>query len=162
MRLEYLCEMEMAFDADPVLVRPYGGQEGIAYGQGSGSVTGERLRGSAHWVNHAHRRSDGAMLPDIWGMITTEDGAHITFSMQGRTTSVHTPRGMVGNQLLCVLFETADERLRWLNDAVCVLEGKLALPAVEPGSVGGRPRQVGGGRVYVCVNDLMDEHARGA
>lgn len=108
------------------------------------------------WVNHAHRRSDGAMLPDIWGMITTEEGAHIAFTMQGRTVWAHTPRGVVGNQLLRVLFETADERHRWLNDTVCVLEGRVIPPAAEPGGAGSRPDQAGRSRVYVCLNDLME------
>jgi len=29
-----------------VLVRPYGGDEGIGYGEGDGTVIGERLRGA--------------------------------------------------------------------------------------------------------------------
>lgn len=149
MRLTYLCDMEMAFEDAPILVRPYGGEGGVAFGQGRGTIAGERLHGVARWVNHPRRRNDGAMLPDIRGVITTGDGATILFSMDGRTIWVDTPNGRLGNQLLRVLFEAEDERYRWLNDIVCVSEGAVDLQ-------GGRmPRQVGHFRVYVCVNETL-------
>lgn len=152
MRLVHLCDMRLAFDDVPVLVRPYGGEEGTSFGQGGGTVEGDRLHGTARWVNLPHRRSDGAMLPNIHGVITTPDGASILFRMRGRTVWRATRAGITGNQVLGVLFETEDERHRWLNDAVCVLEG-MVLP---PGS--GRPLPISptGMRVYACENDLME------
>ena len=73
MRLEYICDLELAYREEPtyegkfLLVRPYGGEEGTGYGEGDGTLTGPKLQGKAHWVNHPHRRSDGAMLPDVHG-----------------------------------------------------------------------------------------------
>jgi Protein of unknown function (DUF3237) len=148
MRLTHLCDVELISEGRPVLVRPYGSEEGAAYGQGSGTLDGARLRGTLRWVNHPHRRSDGAMLPDLRGVVTTADDTAILLSMQGRTVWIETPQGIVGNQLLCVLFETVDERYRWLNDAVCVSEGKVTMRD-------GRPTQLGVTRIYVCENEAL-------
>lgn len=131
MQLEHLCDME--------LVRPYGGEEGSAYGEGDGTVTGPKLQGQVRWVNHPHRRSDGVMLPDTHGVIMTEDGATILFTMQGRTVFA---QGQ-GQQLLTVLFETEAGAYRWLNTAVCVLEGL----------VDGK-MSVMRAKIYVCRSDL--------
>jgi hypothetical protein len=139
MQLEYLCDMELAYQRNLVLVRPYGSEEGSAYGEGDGTVTGPRLQGRVRWVNHPHRRSDGVMLPDTHGVIMTEDGAAILFTMQGRTVFA---QGQ-GQQLLTLLFETDAEAYRWLNTSVCVLEGL----------VDGK-MSIMRARIYACRNDL--------
>lgn len=123
-----------------LLIRPYGGEEGRGYGQGDGTVTGPQLQGSVRWVNHPHRRSDGAMLPDVHGVIITSDGATIMFSMQGRTFF----EASTGKQLLLTNFEAQDKQYQWLNGALCVLEGvidaeRLAMRA----------------RVYACKHELQ-------
>lgn len=148
MRLTYLCDAEMAFESAPVLVRPYGGEEGTSFGQGGGTFSGESLRGTVRWVSLPHRRSDGNMLPDIRGVLTTEDGATITFSMRGRTVFTDGPRGLTGSQLLQVLFEAQDEQYRWLNNAVCVSEARVNIQA-------GMPIMVSRARVYICESDLL-------
>lgn len=151
MRLTYLCDITLVYDQAPIMVRPYGTEEGSAYGQGGGTVSGEQFRGSVRWVNVPHRRSDGAMLPEAYGIITTEDGAIIRISMSGRTVWIDTPRGSVGNQLLRVLFETEDQRLHWLNDAVCVMEGRIDPEIAADPSRG----PLGAARIYMCVNELL-------
>lgn len=155
MRLTHLCDIIMAHDGPPTLVRSFGGEEGAVYGTGGGAVTGDRLRGAVRWTNHAHRRSDGVMLPDMQGVITTDEGAKVWFSMRGRTVWVTTPQGPLGNQMLLVLFEAEDERYRWLNDAVCMLEGTVDLqrPRPEGGTI---PQHGGPARVYVCVNEQLE------
>src|SRR6267143_4454925 len=95
-----------------VLAKPYGGEEGSGYGEGDGTVAGERIRGTLRWVNHPRRRADGAMLPNAQGVIKTDDGALVHFSLQGRTVKV----GDQGRQLLSALFESGDERYKWLNN----------------------------------------------
>ena len=143
MRLEHLCDLELAYrtmsnlGADFVLVKPYGTEEGAGYGEGDGQVSGTQLKGTLRWVNHPRRRSDGVMLPEAHGVILTDDRATLLFSLQGRTVFT----GDQGHQLLQVLFETDEERYRWLNVALCVLEGVIDA---------GRMRA----RVYVCVNEL--------
>lgn len=148
MRLEHLCDMELVYREESfgkfVLVQPYGGTEGRGYGEGDGRVWGERLAGRARWVNHPRRRGDGAMLPDAHGIIQTEDGAQVLFSLHGRTVWVDTGGRRRGRQVLMVLFEADDERYRWLNDAVCILEGVIdpeTLTTVMP--------------IYICANELV-------
>ena len=145
MRLEHLCDLELIYrelpglDTKFVLVQPYGSEEGTGYGEGDGQVSGVQLNGTLRWVNHPHRRSDGSMLPDAHGVILTDDRAMVLFSLQGRTMFV----GAQGQQLLRVLFETEAERYRWLNSALCVLEGQIEASLMRMRA-----------RVYVCVGEL--------
>ena len=145
MRLDLLGEMELvyrdsSFGEKFILTRPFGGEEGSGYGEGEGTIKGERINGTLHWVNHPHRRSDGSMLPDAHGIIKTADGAIVFFAMQGRTVWV----GETGRQLLSVTFESQDERYKWLNNTYCVLEGAIDSVALKMRS-----------RVYECITDLV-------
>ncbi|MGH2505573.1 MAG: DUF3237 family protein [Ktedonobacterales bacterium] len=151
MRITHLCNLSLA-QRQGLLVQPYGGEEGTVFGHGEGVAEGERLHGTATWFNFAHRRSDGAMQPHLQGVITTHDGATILFELQGRVRWVASDDGLLGDQLMRVTFETADERYRWLNDAFCVFEGKLRPP--QP-TTGGNPQRVGSAQVYLCENELF-------
>ena len=144
MRLEPLCNLQLAYTSDFTLIRPFGSEEGSGYGEIEGTVEGETLRGTFRGVNHPHRRSDKAMLPDAHGIIRTHDDASILFSLDGRTVWVDTPEGTQGRQLLRTLFETQDERYEWLNNAFCVLEGKISAATGKMEA-----------RVYRCVSDLI-------
>jgi hypothetical protein len=42
------------------------------------------LRGTVVWSNYPRRRADGRMLPNVRGLITTQDGASILFEFRGR------------------------------------------------------------------------------
>jgi hypothetical protein len=149
MRLEQLCEMELTYREEKaygqkfVLMRPYGSEEGSGYGEGDGTVNGSRLKGTLRWVNHPHRRSDKVMLPNAHGIITTDDGALVMFALEGRTVF----EGDKGNQLLVITFEAEDERYRWLNNTFCVFEGVIGAAALR----------VRSSRVYLCINELIDE-----
>lgn len=147
MRLEHICDVEMVYREEAmygdifVLIRPYGGEEGSAYGEGDATFTGPRLQGSARWVNHSHRRSDGIMMPDAHGLVVTADGAKVLFSFLGHTVF----EAGVGKQTLHVTFEAEDERYLWLNTSTCVLEGLID-------SQTGRMKA----RIYECLNELGD------
>lgn len=146
MRLEYLCDVALAHQENPlyggksVLIRPYGSEEGTAYGEGDGTFTGPRLQGKARWVNHPHRRSDGNMVPDTHGVIVTDDGAAIHFRFQGRTFFEQ----QTGKQLLHISFEAEDERYRWLNQTIGVLEGLVDARTLRMRA-----------RVYLCAHELI-------
>jgi hypothetical protein len=145
MILEHLCEMELAYRGSFELVKPYGGEEGSGYGEGDGVVTGDKIAGQVSWVNHPRRRSDGRMLPDAGGIVRTDDGAKVMFRMQGRTVFRANEKGeQKGGQLLWILFESADERYLWLNDALCVIEG-----VIDPQTMRIKFK------VYACVNELI-------
>lgn len=143
MRLEPLCDMELVYREEKIygggftMVRPYGGEEGSAYGEGDGTVNGARLKGKMRWVNHPHRRNDGVMLPNVHGVIVTDDGAKIIFSLEGRTVF----KGENGFQLLNVVFEAEDERYLWLNNTLCVLEGII--------------NQTMKAKVYECIHEMQ-------
>ena len=85
MRLDPICDMQLSYQGGFSLVKPYGGEEGSGYGHGDGHADGPRLSGAVQWANHPRRRSDGCMLPNAGGLVTTQDGAKVTFLMQGRT-----------------------------------------------------------------------------
>lgn len=149
MRLEHLCDFEGVFTSAPPLVRLAGGPEGVSFSQGEGRFTGERLNGSARWANFPRRRADGAMQPDMRGAITTPDGATVLFTFSGLTLWERASSGPVGNQLFHVTFMADDARYEWLNNAVCVMEGKID-PTIAPGH-----GSQGASRIYRLINDLL-------
>lgn len=145
MRIEPLGDMELiyrnsTFGEKFVLVRPFGGEEGRGYGEGDGTIKGKRLNGNIRWVSHPRHRTDGSVLPDVDGVLKTEDGAIVLFSLQGRTVWAN---GM-GRQLLSAIFETDDKRYEWLNGSFCVMES-----AVD--SLGLRIRS----HIYQCINEMV-------
>jgi hypothetical protein len=65
------------------------------------------------------------MMPAARGVITTADGADVLFELSGRTVFVTQGSETVGRQLLMTLFDSEDDRYRWLNDTVCMTEGRI-------------------------------------
>lgn len=121
--MDFSYRREPLFDDEPFKYAvPYGTQEAGLYGEGEGVFRGERLSGTARFVNHARRRSDGVNLPDVHGVLRTDDGAFVLFTVQGRT-----PPSADGKRrlLAAVLFESDDARYAWLNTELCVMEAVL-------------------------------------
>ena len=141
MRLEPLCELELAFEGDVDDIRP-GGLDGRLYGTGSGRATGPRLRGAVRWTNHPRVRADGTTLPALHGAIATDDGARIVFELTGLSTLLD--GGPHRDTRAAGTFVAADERYLWLNDCFCVCEGAFD----------GATRSVRF-RVFECVNELV-------
>ena len=112
MRLKPLCTLELAYREESlyqgkfVVARPYDSKEASAYGEGDGWVKGEKLQGTLRWVNRPHCRTDGVWLPNLHGVIQTEDGASILFSLQGRTKFMADGKG---HQLLTTIFDSTHE-----------------------------------------------------
>jgi hypothetical protein len=128
-RLESLSVFRWSYDEDGrvgadgyTIVSPYGSEEGIAYGEGRGTATG-RIGGTVVWSNYPRRRTDGRMLPNVRGLITTQDGASILFEFRGRTIF---EGDEPGRQNLVGWFESDHESYRWLNDLVCIAEGGIS------------------------------------
>ena len=145
MRVELLGDMELVYRDSTFgqkfhLVRPFGTEEGWGYGEGEGSVRGEKLNGKIRWVSHPRHRGDGSVLPNVDGVIKTDDGAAVLFTFQGKTVWA---KGM-GRQLLSVTFATEDHRYKWLNDAFCILEGAVDHPGLRIKS-----------HLYLCVNEMV-------
>jgi hypothetical protein len=125
MQLEQLCTFDLRYMGDFHLARPYGNEAGVGWGIGDGAVTGERLAGTAQWSNQPTRRGDGVMLPNARGVISTADGAEVFFDLTGRTVFVEREGREVGRQLLTVMLESEDNRYAWLNNSVCVGDGRI-------------------------------------
>lgn len=64
---------------------------------------------------------------------------------QGRTVFRVDEKGeQKGGQLLWILFESADERYLWLNDALCLIEGVIDALTMRIKF-----------KVYACLNELI-------
>lgn len=146
MRLEPFGELRLTYEERGfTLVKPYGSEEGSGYGAGSGTIAGDRLRGTVRWLNAPHRRSDVVMLPHCHGLIETDDGATFVFLMEGRTPLTGEE---ADQQLLRLSFETDDPSYAWLNTAFIVAEGVIR--DLDPGT----ERYAMVARLYRCVHEL--------
>lgn len=143
MKLEHLCDMELGYQGGFTLIQPYASEEGTGFGVGEGLVSGDQLAGRIRWVNHPQRRSDGAMLADAHGVITTGEGIPILFHLRGRAGAGRLDQGRQRQHLLSAFFETEDEHYYWLNTALCIAEGQLNPETLH--------LQL---RVYACISDL--------
>jgi hypothetical protein len=128
MRLSHLCTLHLRYVDDFHLVQPYGNESGAGWGIGEGTVSGDRLSGSMRWSNHPGRRGDGTMLPAVRGFIRTPDEAEVMIEMFGRTTF---DGSGTGHQMLFTLFESAAPSYTWLNDVICVAEGRIDTATIE-------------------------------
>jgi hypothetical protein len=90
---------------------------GLFFGEGrvEGQVTG-RFRG----LNHARLRSDDIYVPDFHGVIETDDGALLTFHLQGLARKSKYGREVTGT----IVHNTGSARYARLNDSICVLAGE--------------------------------------
>ena len=86
----------------------------IAEGRCEGRITG-RFRAA----NFPRMRVDGALLPDFRGVVETDDGAALLFTLRGYFLPA--TGGLVGS----MTHVTDDERYVRLNDAVCAVAGEV-------------------------------------
>lgn len=122
MRLRYTREWSVPL-GDP------GKAESQHFFLGEGRCEG-RIAGAFQLANHPLRRTDGTYLPDLQGVIETDDGATIYFDHRGYGRSY--PPGR--RQVLAVgTHLCADERYKWLNDSVAAAVGEVR--TLEDGEV---------------------------
>ena len=122
MRLEPFCRVSMRYGAAS-WHRPYGGEEGLGFGQGDGTVSGE-LEGTVQWANYPRRREDGVWAPNLRGTIATRDGDEVLLSVHGQSIEEAVPRGR--RAILARVELTTDvDRWRWLNTCFLVGEGEI-------------------------------------
>jgi Protein of unknown function (DUF3237) len=105
------------------------GSGGRLYGTMEGTLSGERVRGELRLTNLAERRVDNVNVPTLRGVLTTDDGAVVWVELDGLATLRESDDARVF--VTSCRFRTGDERYRWLNTTVAVLEGVLG--AVEVG-----------------------------
>ena len=144
MRLESLCRISMRY-AEGSWHRPYGarddGAEGIGFGRGEGSVSGE-IVGKVVWANYPRRRQDGVWTPNLRGVITANDDSDLLVSIHGQSVQERTP-GERRAILARVELTTEAEPYRWLNTCFVVGEGEID-----------EEREGWWLDTFVCVNEL--------
>ena len=157
MKLHPLFEGELRYDESTEAgVAAFGRSGDIAsYAQGEGRINGERLRGRLRWTNHPRRRADGVGLPDVHGVISTEDGADILFSFYGYNFGVREsvqPRPLQPYEqraaLAALTLAAGDDRYRWVNQVFAVLEADVR-PFANP-----EHWRI---RAFECVNEMTEE-----
>jgi Protein of unknown function (DUF3237) len=120
------------------------GSEGQLFLIAEGRATG-RLSARLRAANYPRRRGDGTLLPDLRGVLETDDGAAVLFAWHGYATP---PDGDRRRLVGSVTHVSDDARYRHLNDVVCALTGEV------------RPRAGGDGfEVVLEVAELVWEPA---
>jgi Protein of unknown function (DUF3237) len=99
------------------------GSGGQNYGTMEGWLRGESVSGELRLTNFAPRRPDNVNLPNLRGLLTTEDGAIIAVEMNGIATLREADRARVF--VTSLTFRTGDARYAWLDTVFGLLEGVL-------------------------------------
>ena len=123
MRLEPLFDLDLRYEGEYTVVRPYGGRDGIGDAAGAGRAIGPRIEGAVRFSNNPRVRGDGVLLPALDGVIATDDGARLVFSSTG--LGKKDEGGRKFRALLAMTLESDDERYAWLNDSLCVADATV-------------------------------------
>lgn len=94
-----------------------------------GSCNGQ-ITGNFQAANHPQRRTDGTFMPDVQGIIETDDGAKIYFDHHGYGRAYPAGRRQV---LAMGTHLSSDPRYNWLNDSIAVGVGEVR--SLEDGDV---------------------------
>ena len=123
MRLEHLFDLDLRYEGEYVVVRPYGGLDGTGYASGAGRATGPRVEGDVRFSNNPRVRGDGVLLADLAGVIATDDGARIVFTLKGLGRKDENGRSF--SATLVMTLESDDERYAWANVELCVADASV-------------------------------------
>lgn len=100
-------------------------------------VSGARLNGTVHWTLFEAQR-ETACVSNLFGIITTEDGAEIRFDTMGFFRRPYKDKPHLWVTSAAVSFETDDERYAWLNPVPrqwrCFWAYERAYQANQPGA----------------------------
>jgi hypothetical protein len=129
MRLEHIFDLDLRYEGDYVVVRPYGGLDGVGYAAGTGRAVGPLVEGAVRFSNNPRVRGDGVLLADLAGAIATDDGARIVFSLTGLGRKDENGRSF--SVVLAMTLESDDERYAWANEALCVAAATVVGRRVE-------------------------------
>ena len=101
-----------------MVVRPYGGLDGVGYAAGAGRATGPRVEGDVRFSNNPRYRGDGVVPADLAGAIGTDDGARLVFSLM--CLDRKNANGRSFDVALAMTLESDDEHYDWANETLCI------------------------------------------
>jgi hypothetical protein len=107
--------LELTLRTIPIGTTPYGTRLEVPF---EGTATSEHWDGSreVYGIDHITLSATGTARIDVHVIISGDDEV-ITYRGNGRGTAIGVREG--------VIFETASERVAWLNDAVAIGKGTL-------------------------------------
>lgn len=129
MQIEHIFDLDLRYEGEYVVVRPYGGKDGTGYAAGTGRATGPRVEGDVRFSNNPRVRGDGVLLADLAGSIATDDGARLVFSITGLGRKDEKEGRFT--VALAMTLESDDERYAWVNEALCVADARVVGRRVE-------------------------------
>jgi hypothetical protein len=155
MKLGLLFEGELLFDETTEVGFPTHGEDGdwLAYVEGGGALSGERLSGDVRWTNHPRRRADGTWLPTFEGVIKTNHRAEILFAFSGYNQGVTDAYEYEHRSALAALtLASANPAYLWVNHVFAVIEADVR-PNADP--------EHWRLRAYECLNEIaVEDHPR--
>jgi hypothetical protein len=123
MRLEHIFDLDLRYEGEYIVVRPYGGLDGVGYAAGGGRATGPLVEGDVRFSNNPRVRGDGVLLADLAGAIATDDGARIVFTVTGLGRKNDDGRSFA--VALAMTLESDDARYSWANETLCIAEARV-------------------------------------
>ncbi len=122
-------EIELKYDpeAEPIADK---GKVGHYIGSGYGSIKGERLNGKLHFTLY-ESQGDGLCQSNLFGLITTKDGAEIAFDSMGIFKVPDSEQYHKWITTAGVDFKTSDERYAWLNTSLGTWNGVFDMKSNE-------------------------------
>jgi hypothetical protein len=120
LKLEHIFDLDLRYEGEYVVVRPYGGLDGVGYAAGKGRASGPRVQGTVRFSNNPRVRGDGVLMADLAGAIATDDGAHLVFSTMGLGRKNENGRSF--DAVLAMTVESDDERYAWASEALCIVQ----------------------------------------
>ena len=140
-RFTYLADIRVEFDPAQVFPTPTGTRMTfvIRAGRCEGPrISGDLLAGGGDWVVIG---SDGVARLDVRATLRTDDGAHIHMTVTGRVTmDAETTARYAAGELIrhdqvyarsSPLFDTDDERYRWINGVHTVALNQMSMSEVH-------------------------------
>jgi hypothetical protein len=146
-KLEHLFDGELRYEeSNHTATAPYGDGRWFGYTPAHGSVHG-RLEGTVRCHNLYEQQVAGPELfrPVYRGAIDTIDGGLILFQAEGLNRFVDDTHGVA---VMSMTFRSSDERYRWLNEVVAVVEALCFAVVDRPDTERWELR------AFECLNEL--------
>lgn len=128
-KLEPLFEVRLTYKEGKPAVS-MNGKVGKYVGSGEGTVAGPRIKGTVHWTLFESQR-ETACESNLFGIISTEDGAEIHFDTMGFFLRPYKDKPKRWVTSAAVSFATDNAAYVWLNQILGIWEGTFDMGSYE-------------------------------